>query len=182
MKKSLFLGHILDKTCQLHKGQFAFPCHKRGVFLLCIFLAEGQDITIFSHRAVSAEEHLLTSSSATTASWAKNDIHCPHYQQQKTRFTPHRIPFIVIITGQEFTRPQIIIYWQITGSRVHDRVYMCSLRHPSLFFYTTEPYPAFLFGRCCFDIHTLNIHSIMITNTWDDLTLNDKTVVSYKKV
>ena len=139
MKKSLFSSHILDKTCQLHKGQFAFPCHKRGVFLLCIFLAEGQDITIFSHRAVSAEEHLLTSSSATTASWAKNDIHCPHYQQQKTRFTPHRIPFIVIITGQEFTRPQIIIYWQITGSRVHDRVYMCSLRHPSLFFYTRQP-------------------------------------------
>ena len=37
------------------------------------------------------------------------------------------------------TWPQIIIYWQITGSRMHDRVYMCSLRHPSLIFYTRKP-------------------------------------------
>ena len=80
VKKSLFLSHILDKTCQLHKGHFAFPRHKRGIFLLCVFLAEGEDIIVFSHRAVSAEERLLTSSSATTASWAKNEIHCPHYQ------------------------------------------------------------------------------------------------------
>ena len=29
---------------------------------------------------------------------------------------------------------------------------------------------------------TLNKHSIMITNTSDDLSLNDKTVVSYKNV
>ena len=35
---------------------------------------------------------------------------------------------------------------------------------------------------CCFDI-TLNEHSIMITNTWDDLSLDNKTViVSYKQV
>ena len=180
MKKSLFLSHILDKTCQLHKGQFAFPCHKRGIFLLCVFLAEGEDI-VFSHRAVSAEERLLTSSSATTASWAKNEIHCPLYQQQKTRFTSHRIPFIIIITGQELTRPQIIIYWQITGSRVHDRVYMWSLRHPGLFFCTREPSWVFVCSGF-FDIHTLNIHSIMITNTSDDMSLNNKTVISYKKV
>ena len=179
MKKSLFLSHILDKTCQLHKGQFAFPRHKRGIFLLCVFLAEGEDIIVFSHRAVSAEECLLTSSSATTASWAKNEIHCPHYQQQKTRFTPHWIPFIIIITGQEFTRPQIIIYWQITGSRVHDRVYTWSLRHPSLFFYKREPSWVFVCWGF-FDIHTLNIHSIMITNTSDDMSLNNKTVIIKK--
>ena len=41
------------------------------MFLLCVFLAEGGDIIVFSHGAVSAEERLLTSSSATTASWAK---------------------------------------------------------------------------------------------------------------
>ena len=42
--------------------------------------------------------------------------------------------------------------------------------------------PAFLFIACCFDI-TLKKHSIMITNTWDDVILDDKTVVvSYKQV
>ena len=58
---------------------------------------------------------------------------------------------------------------------------MCSLRHPSLFFSIQGNHPAFLFVKCCFDI-TLNKHSIMITNTSDDLNLDDKTVVvSYKK-
>ena len=38
-----------------------------------------------------------------------------------------------------------------------------------------------MFVKCCFDI-TLNKHGIMITNTSDDLNLDDKTVVvSYKK-
>ena len=40
----------------------------------------------------------------------------------------------------------------------------------------------FLFVECCFDIYTLNKHSIMITNTRtsDDLSLDDKSVfVSY---
>ena len=68
---------------------------------------------------------------------------------------------------------------------MHDRVYICSLRHPpSLFFYTKEPSCVFvywvllLYSYMC----TLNKHSIMITNTSDDLSLNDKTVVSYKNV
>ena len=111
-------------------------------------------------------------------------IHCPHYQQQKIRFTPHWNPFIIIIIGQELTRPQIIIYWQITGSRVHDRVYICSLRHPpSLFFYTKEPSCVFVYWVLLWYSYmcTLNKHSIMITNTSDDLSLDDKTVVSYKK-
>ena len=43
-------------------------------------------------------------------------------------------------------------------------------------------HPAFLFVECCFDIYTLNKHSIMIANTSDDLGLDDKTVVSYKQV
>ena len=34
----------------------------------------------------------------------------------------------------------------------------------------------FLFVNCCCDI-TLNKHSNMVTNTWDDLNLDDKTVV-----
>ena len=34
----------------------------------------------------------------------------------------------------------------------------------------------FLFVDCCCDI-TLNKHSTMVTNTWDDLNLDDKTVV-----
>ena len=50
-----------------------------------------------------------------------------------------------------------------------------------MLFYTTEP-SCVLFGDCCFDI-TLNKHSIMITNTGDDLSLDNKTVVvSYKQV
>ena len=71
MTKSLFLSRNLDKTCQLHKEQFTFSRRKRYIFLLCAFLGEVEDIIVFSYRAVSAEEHLLTSSSATTASWAK---------------------------------------------------------------------------------------------------------------
>ena len=67
---------------------------------------------------------------------------------------------------------------------MHDRVYMCYLRHPSLFFYIPSFYtPSFiLFVERYFDIYTLNKHSIMITNTSDDLSLDDKTVVSYKQV
>ena len=43
--------------------------------------------------------------------------------------------------------------------------------------------PIILFVDCCFDIYTLNENSIMITNTWDDMSLDDKTViVSYKQV
>ena len=50
-----------------------------------------------------------------------------------------------------------------------------------MLFYTTEP-SCVLFGDCCFDT-TLNKHSIMITNTGDDLSLDNKTVVvSYKQV
>ena len=45
-----------------------------------------------------------------------------------------------------------------------------------------ENHPVFLFVECCFDIYTLKKHSIMITNTSDDLSLDDKTVVSYKPV
>ena len=71
MKKSLFLNRILDKTCQLHKEQFAFSRRERDIFILCAFLAEEGDIIVFSHRAVSAEERLYTFSSTTTASWAK---------------------------------------------------------------------------------------------------------------
>ena len=71
MKKSLFLSRILDKTCQLHEYQFAFSRRERDIFILCAFLAEEGDIIVFSHRAVSAEERLLTSSIATTTSWAK---------------------------------------------------------------------------------------------------------------
>ena len=64
---------------------------------------------------------------------------------------------------------------------MHDRVYMCSLRRPSLFSYTRD-HPAFLFVECCFDIYTLNKHSIMINNTSDDSSLDSKTAVSYKQV
>ena len=71
MKKSLFLSRNLDKTCQLHKEQFTFSRQKRYIFLLCAFLAEGEDTIVFSHRAVSAEERLLTSYIASTTSWAK---------------------------------------------------------------------------------------------------------------
>ena len=40
-----------------------------------------------------------------------------------------------------------------------------------------------MFVDCCFDIYTLNENSIMITNTWDDMSLDDKTaIVSYKQV
>ena len=66
-----------------------------------------------------------------------------------------------------------------------DRVYI--FRHvffkaTPVCFSTQGNRPAFLFIACCFDI-TLKKHSIMITNTWDDLILDDKTVVvSYKQV
>ena len=56
VKKSIFLSCILDKTCQLHKEQFAFSHQKRDMFLLCAFLAEEGDIIVFSHRAIAAEE------------------------------------------------------------------------------------------------------------------------------
>ena len=50
-----------------------------------------------------------------------------------------------------------------------------------MLFYTREP-SCVLFGECCFDI-TLKKHSIMITNTGNDLSLDNKTVViSYKQV
>ena len=50
-----------------------------------------------------------------------------------------------------------------------------------MLFYTREP-SCVLFGECCFDI-TINKHSIMITNTGNDLSLDNKTVViSYKQV
>lgn len=43
-------------------------------------------------------------------------------------------------------------------------------------------HPLFLLVDYCFDI-ILNKHSIMITDTWDDLSLDDKAVVgSYKQV
>ena len=53
---------------------------------------------------------------------------------------------------------------------------MFYLRHPSLFFYTSEPYPAFCLLSVLIFI-TLNKHSIMIANTSDDSSLDDKTVV-----
>ena len=65
---------------------------------------------------------------------------------------------------------------------MHDRAYMYSLRHPMPVCFSIQgKHPAFLFVKCCFDI-TLNKHGIMITNTSDDLNLDNNTVVvSYKK-
>ena len=68
---------------------------------------------------------------------------------------------------------------------MHDRVYI--FRHV---FFKAIPvcfsmqgnHPAFLFVGCYFNI-TLNKQSIMTSNTWDNLSLDDKTVVvSYKPV
>ena len=108
MKKSLFLSRILDKTCQLHKEQFAFSRRKRDIFLLCAFLVEEGDIIVFSHRAVSAEERLYTSSSTTTASWAKerNSLSALPAAKNKLHSPSNSIFFIII--GQELTKPQII--------------------------------------------------------------------------
>ena len=82
------------------------------------------------------------------------------------------------------TRPQII-YWQITVSRMHDRVYIFRqvfLKAIVVCFSVQGNHLTFLFVDCCFDI-TLNKHRFMITNTWDDLSLDDKTVVvGYKQV
>ena len=81
------------------------------MFLLCVFLAEGGDIIVFSHGAVSAEERLLTSSSATTASWAKERNSLSALPAAKDKVpTPFIIIIIIIIIGQELTRPQITIY------------------------------------------------------------------------
>ena len=67
---------------------------------------------------------------------------------------------------------------------MHDKVYI--FRH--VFFKSTSVYfsiqgnhPAFLCVDCCFDITIKN--SIMITNSWDDVSLYYRTVVfSYKQV
>ena len=109
MKKSLLLSRILDKTCQLQKEQFAFSRRKRDTFLLCAFLVEEGDIIVFSHRAVSAEERLYTSSSTTTASWAKERNSLSALPAAKNKLhTPSNSIFLIIIIGQELTKPQII--------------------------------------------------------------------------
>ena len=62
---------------------------------------------------------------------------------------------------------------------MHDRVYIFRdvfLKAIPVCFSIQGNHPAFLFVNCCFDI-TLNKHSITISNTWDDLSLDDKTVV-----
>ena len=62
---------------------------------------------------------------------------------------------------------------------MHDRVYICRhvfLKAILVCFSIQGNHPVFLFVDCCSDI-TLNKHSNMVTNTWDDLNLDDKTVV-----
>ena len=84
------------------------------------------------------------------------------------------------------TTPQII-YWQITVSRMHDKVYIfqhVSFKAIPVHFSIQGNHPTFLFVDCCFDI-TLHKHSIIIANTCalDNLSLDDKTiVVNYKQV
>ena len=60
---------------------------------------------------------------------------------------------------------------------------MCSLRpSQSAFLYKGTIRTVNLFVDCYFDI-TLNKHSIMITKTWDGLSLDDNTViVRYEQV
>ena len=69
---------------------------------------------------------------------------------------------------------------------MHDRVYMCSLRHPSLLFLYKGTMLHFCLLTVALKFYTLNKHSIIITNASDDLSLDDKTVivsyVVFKKV
>ena len=54
---------------------------------------------------------------------------------------------------------------------------MCYLRYPSLLFYTREPGLEFCLLIVALIFYTLNKHSIMITNTWNGFSLDDKTVI-----
>jgi len=112
-KISFLKPHFRDLNMSTSQGaiHIFMPKTYGDIFLLCTFLAEEGDIIVFSHRAVSAEECLLPSSSATTASWAKeqNSLSTLPVAKDKVH-TTIEFHFFFIIIGQELTRPQIIIY------------------------------------------------------------------------
>ena len=63
---------------------------------------------------------------------------------------------------------------------MHDRVYMCSLRHPIQSVISIQIKGTmlhFCLLTVALKFYTLNKHSIIITNASDDLSLDDKTVI-----